>query len=415
MECIPTAFAGLPHHPALRALAEEAEGRPVHAVGGVLRDLVLDPSSTPHDLDAVVAGEGAEVAARLARRLGATLVLLGGDRFAATRLVHPQWCLDLWDRESASLEFDLARRDLTINALALDLHRGELVDPFGGLGDLAARCLRAVTPASFRDDPLRVLRLARFAAVLEGFSVEPATLALAREAAPGVAAIAHERIREELARLFAARGTLAGLRLLAGTGLLVSLLGAEVGTSELPASLERPLARLEQDPELARRPHAALLRWVLVCRTIPGPGRLREETPDHLLERGLISREEARGMGALLRLGPIPEDGLEQRRYLHRAGKHAEAALDLCQLAGDVRQSALRQLFHEHGEEILHPPRLVDGLEAAELLGLRPGPELGRALGDLKQAQVDGEVSTREQALAFLRGRSTAAPRLVEP
>ena len=72
-----------------------------------------------------------------------------------------RFVLDLWDRESASLEDDLARRDFTVNSFAVDLRGGGVADPFGGLGDLEQRTLRATTRGSFEGDPLRVLRLAR--------------------------------------------------------------------------------------------------------------------------------------------------------------------------------------------------------------------------------------------------------------
>lgn len=99
-----------------------------------------------------------------------------------------------------TLEQDLARRDLTINAMAQDAH-GHLIDPHGGQRDLAARVLRHVGPA-FVEDPVRILRLARFAARLPGFSIAPATLALMRQmvAAGEVDALVPERVWQELAR-----------------------------------------------------------------------------------------------------------------------------------------------------------------------------------------------------------------------
>ncbi|MGH9362036.1 MAG: CCA tRNA nucleotidyltransferase, partial [Thermoanaerobaculia bacterium] len=159
-------LASLRRHRAVRALVRVAPE--CHLVGGVLRDRLL--GLPVKDLDAVVAGGGEQVAARLADELPARLVRLGGKEFAAFRLVARRWVLDLWDREGTSLERDLARRDFTVNSFAWAPASGELADPFGGLDDLARRLLRATTPESFAGDPLRVLRLPRLLVQLPGFT-----------------------------------------------------------------------------------------------------------------------------------------------------------------------------------------------------------------------------------------------------
>src|SRR6185295_13067928 len=163
-------FSTLLDHPAVRVLREAARGGECLLVGGTLRDHAL--GRPYHDLDAVVAGGvGRGVAERVAAALPARLVLLGGKEFAAFRLVGQEVEIDLWDREEMTRQDDLARRDLTINAIALDVHAGELIDPFGGLVDLDRRVLRAVTGDSFRGDPLRVLRLPRLSVQLSGFTI----------------------------------------------------------------------------------------------------------------------------------------------------------------------------------------------------------------------------------------------------
>ncbi len=122
------AFRALLHHPAVRTLLAASEGVECHLVGGVLRDRALGLPC--HDIDAVVAGRGKEIAERLAVALPARLVLLGGKEFASYRLVADEVEVDLWDREAMTLHQDLARRDFTVNSFALDPRTGELVDPF---------------------------------------------------------------------------------------------------------------------------------------------------------------------------------------------------------------------------------------------------------------------------------------------
>lgn len=201
---------------------EAGSGTPAHLVGGTLRDAIL--GLPVHDLDVVVAGRGGEIAAALAARLGARLVQLGGRHFAAWRVVCPDGeVVDIWDRGTASLADDLARRDLTINSLAAEARSGALADPFDGLADLRRRVLRATTAESFAADPLRVLRLVRLGLRLPGFTAEPATVELARRAAPGLARVAAERIREELWLVLSHPDAERGLRGLAGLGVYPAL------------------------------------------------------------------------------------------------------------------------------------------------------------------------------------------------
>ncbi|MDQ4044640.1 MAG: CCA tRNA nucleotidyltransferase, partial [Chloroflexota bacterium] len=120
-----------------------------------------------------------------------------------------------------SIEADLARRDFTVNAIAVNAATGEVVDPWYGQADLAMGVLRAVRDASerFTEDPLRLLRAARFAAQL-GFSVEPGTLEAMREQAEAIRSVSVERVYHEMTRLLCAPYADHGLDVLLETGLL---------------------------------------------------------------------------------------------------------------------------------------------------------------------------------------------------
>lgn len=183
-------------------------------VGGALRDRLLGRQTA--DYDVVVAAAGSDEMQRLARALGRSkraFAFALSDAFGAWRVVaHDRsWQIDLLPLEGESIEADLLRRDLTINAIGQSLAGDEtLVDPSGGLQDLGARRLRAVAPDSFERDPLRALRLARLSCEL-GFAVEADTLALARAAAPQLADVAAERVFAELRRLLASERPLDGL------------------------------------------------------------------------------------------------------------------------------------------------------------------------------------------------------------
>jgi poly(A) polymerase len=196
----------------LAALAQLAPGHGrVWLVGGAVRDELLGRPTPDYDL--AVDGDVRALARELGRRAGGHAFQLS-DEFGAWRVrSHEQdWQIDLMPLMGETLEQDLRRRDLTINAIARELGSAELIDPYGGAADLEARRLRGVGPDSFSADPLRVLRLARLAAEL-GFTPEQDTLRLASASAPALSTVAPERVFVELRLTLSADGAVAGIEL----------------------------------------------------------------------------------------------------------------------------------------------------------------------------------------------------------
>ena len=203
----------------------------VYVVGGAVRDGLL--GLPVQDRDHVVVGATPEEMVRLGfQPVGKDFPVFLHPRS------HEEYALARTERKTArgykgfqvhcapevSLEDDLIRRDLTINAMAMDAS-GALIDPHGGQADLAARIFRHVSPA-FAEDPVRILRLARFAARLPDFSVAPATLELMRAmvAAGEVDALVPERVWQELARGLMAAVPSRMLRVLRDCGALAKLM-----------------------------------------------------------------------------------------------------------------------------------------------------------------------------------------------
>ncbi|MFB6611177.1 CCA tRNA nucleotidyltransferase [Agromyces sp. NPDC056379] len=228
------------------AAAFEAAGHELALVGGPVRDAFLGrpvndldftTDATPDEILAIVKPI-AEAHWDIGRAFGTIGAKIAGETVEITT-----YRADAYDGASrkpevvfgTSLEDDLTRRDFTVNALALRLPKLELVDPSGGVEDLVARVLR--TPAapeqSFGDDPLRMLRAARFSAQL-GFTVDPATAQAMTDVAAEIDRISAERVRDELTKLLLSRTPRSGIRWLVESGL------AERVLPELPAlSLER--------------------------------------------------------------------------------------------------------------------------------------------------------------------------------
>ncbi|HEX6899607.1 MAG TPA: hypothetical protein VF789_07840 [Thermoanaerobaculia bacterium] len=383
-----------------------AEGTECHLVGGILRDRALGLPSK--DIDAVVSGRGREIADALAAALPARFVLLGGKEFAAYRLVAADVDVDLWDRAEMSLHEDLARRDFTLNSVALDIRSGEVTDPFDGLGDIERRLLRATTPESFTGDPLRVLRLPRMLLRLPGFAADPDTLTLARRSSARIVDVAAERVRDELSFLFDHPDAHRGLALLVALDLYPGLWlgtpgepgrpGGAIG--ELEALPARVLDIRKLDPEVSI--DAKTARWAAAFAHLPA------DSLEKFRDAGYLIRSEAAKVALLLSFESLPEDEIGRRRFLHQAGPlWATVAVSLGARSGDPARwrSALRPLVdlaRREGKILFDPPRLLTGQEVQELLGIPAGPKVGEALSAVRQAQVDGRVGTREEAVALL-------------
>src|SRR4029453_9080217 len=185
----------------MRALARTAQARgvPVWIVGGAVRDAVM--GRPVPEIDVAVRGDAQALAAALEHHGEGRAVFLSEDRPGPRVFrVAGRRPIDVAEVEGGTIETDLGRRDFTVNALAVDLEDGSLLDPFGGVADLSRRRLTCIRAANLLEDPLRALRAARLLAS-HGLVPDRATLAAARAAAPRMTGVAVERISSELSRL----------------------------------------------------------------------------------------------------------------------------------------------------------------------------------------------------------------------
>ncbi len=202
-----------------------------YLVGGYLRDSLAGLSSS--DVDVAVGEDSMTFARELADALGGVTVPLA-DAHQVTRVVlheeedQPRY-IDL-SRLQGSVPEDLARRDFTVDAMALPLQewnsqgwQERVIDPFGGRGDLESRLIRAIKPTIFSEDPLRLMRGVRLAAGL-GFSIEEGTADLITQQAPLISAVAPERVRDELLAILSLDGAKEHLETLDRLGLLCRLM-----------------------------------------------------------------------------------------------------------------------------------------------------------------------------------------------
>jgi poly(A) polymerase len=346
-----------------------------------------------------------------------------------------------------TLEDDLIRRDFTVNAMALRLPQREFVDLHGGLLDLAKRTLR--TPAtpqeSFSDDPLRMLRAARFAAQLD-FTVAPEVVTAMREMADRLKIVSAERIRDELTKLLLAPNPHTGLGLLTDTGL------AEYVLPELPrlrleidehhrhkdvyehtlTVLDQAIALEENGPDLVLR-LAALMHDVGKPRTRrfePGGGvsfhhhelvgaKMTKKRLRELKFSNEIVDDVARLVELHLRFhgyGDGEWTDSAVRRYVRDAGplltrlhkltrsdcttrnRRKAAALAATY---DALEARIERLKEQEELDAIRPD--LDGNQIMELLGVAPGPVVGRAYKFLLELRLDQGPLEHEAAVSALR------------
>lgn len=397
------------------------EDESCHLVGGALRDHLLE--RTVSDFDFATPGDPTPLARRFAVRVGGKWFVLDRER-AQSRVVAGGRTYDFAPFRAPDLPGDLRLRDFTVNALALRLTcegpASEIFDPLGGRLDLAHGRLRACSVGVFDDDPLRVLKGVRHAADL-GFRLEAQTLTAMQAAVGLLGRIAPERVRSEVAAIFAAPCAAGALKSLHDLGIERRLFGAagEGGSFNrgralaertekvlhLLAKQARPAAEVEGGlTRMALLKFAAFLRGSGRCDPLLVAGRLRLGRRATATLAALLALEasanaaiptlpdvpRARALWAD-GLGPSPRDALVFLAALSAESPSDSAALvrplfddlDVCSSQGRI-------------------PDLVDGREVRERLALPEGPEVGVALSLLRRAEVTGLVRTVAEAEKFL-------------
>ncbi|WP_344878895.1 CCA tRNA nucleotidyltransferase [Nonomuraea antimicrobica] len=435
-----------------------AQGHELALVGGPVRDILLGRSG--NDLDLTTDAHPERVL-EIVRDWADSVWTIGID-FGTVGLRKGNWQIEVTTYRSESydpksrkpdvmygetLEADLERRDFAVNAMAVRLPGHEFVDPYGGLDDLRARLLR--TPGaperSFGDDPLRMLRAARFASQL-GFAVDPRAVTAMTEMAERIEIVSAERIRDELDKLVCGADPREGLRLLVETGLAAHVL-PELPKLRLEIDehhrhkdvYEHSLTVLDQAiaQEDDGKPDR-VLRWAALLHDIGKPKTRRHEPG------GRVSFHHHEMVGAQMtkrRMAELkfPKDVASDvarlvelhlrfhgygtgewtdsavRRYVRDAGhllsrlhkltradcttRNKRKALALSRTY-DHLEERIARLAEE--EELAKIRPELDGNEIQRVLGVGPGPVVGQAYKFLLDLRLDKGVIGKEAATEAL-------------
>ncbi len=436
-----------------------AEGEALYLVGGIVRDLLLGRSLATHPLDLDLATSSPpETTQRLGERAGpvsvydvgarfGTIGFIFGDEADAVRAEITTYRAEHYPDETRfpivrygdSIHDDLARRDFTVNAIAADATTGTLIDPFDGQADLHQGILRAVgvPDERFVEDPLRLLRAARFVAQL-GFRLDPETEAAVARHAASLARISQERVWMELSTLLTAGYAPHGLEALRRTGVLT------VAMPELlPLAGEAASARIHREKDLwdhtlrvvGQAEPEPVVRWAALlhdaakplARTVDARGevhffgheRIGAELATKLLRRLKADRATHVAVSRVVELHGRPttyDDGWTDsavRRLQVEAGDVLEELLQLA--AADVtsaREEKQRAAANRVDDLRAHIARLeaerelddlqspLDGHELMARFERPPGIWIKQIKVHLRELVLDGELDPDDKVTA---------------
>lgn len=457
-------LARLLKDPVFRTVGAAADslGRPCYVVGGYVRDLIIGRHSK--DIDFVTVGSGIELAEAVAAGMGRRRCHVNIFRSYGTAQIK-RGALELefvgarresYSRdsrnpivESGTLEEDIARRDFTINAMALSVNAatfGELVDLYGGVKDIEARTIR--TPLdpdiTFSDDPLRMMRAVRFASQLQ-FQIAPATFDAICRNASRIEIITIERIKDELCKIMRSPRPSVGLDLLHRSGLLPLIfpeLEAMAGISVVHGRGHKDnfYHTLQVVDTVAAASDNEWLRWAALLHDIGKPATKRYDERSgwtfhnhNFIGAKMVPRIFSRlrlGMGENMRyvqklvelhMRPIAlvEDEVTDsavRRLINYAEDDLDDLMILARADITSKNEEKKQRFLDNFDLVerkyeyirtLDAERArrnpIDGNEIMHIFGLTPSPAVGMLAAGLKQAIKDCEIDdTREASLAFL-------------
>ena len=476
------------------ALSPEQE---IYLVGGAVRDLLTSRLSP--DFDFALPSNGISLARKVANTLHADFLPLDEERDTGRVIFISEEgtriFLDFATYRGANLEEDLRARDFTINALAYNLRDNTIIDPLNGANDIRAKVIRACSPTSMADDPVRILRAVRQAAAF-GFTIDKPTREWMKQSTDQLKSISPERLRDEIFKILQGPKADASIRALDMLGVfshlmpeLLKMKGVEQSPPHIHDVWTHTLAVLDYldqtisglrvgynaektndmytgllglrlgrfREQIAQhfaqslnvdRSHRSLLFFAALYHDVCKPDtKTHDETGrirffDHDMQGAEIAAERARSFNLsndeVERIHTIiknhmrihffgsrmlAENQTPSRKAIYRFFRDTgKAGVDLILLGlADLRGTSANELtidiwtayldvarillenYWERPEEVVAPPRLLDGNDLMKELNLKPGPIIGQLLEAIRENQAAGKIENREQALSFAR------------
>lgn len=439
----------------------------IYLVGGAVRDFLMEKTTNDRDL-IVMDACAREFSLSLAEFFNAVFVPLDEEN-KIYRIVMPDKInyLDITNPIENSLEKDLMRRDLTINAIAVNLRTSEIIDLCGGVSDIKNRCINYINEQNFEDDPLRILRAYRFQAQL-GFNLSAETVNAVIKYIPLIHNPAKERIQYEIMHLFNGYYAHKALLNMNKTWLLEEIFPTVKDLKQVPANSHHHLGLLEHSIETVKQiteiyksssnevkehldkidfggySRLAHLRlagflhdigkfstWTIEENT----GRQRFIKHDEvgakmvvkMLKKMCFSNKQIDYVSTMIKNHIYPSQVMSapeindkiMMRYVRKMEDNSIDAVILAQadrlsargpeITDDIVEKNINSLnkllkFYIDVKDTLKPlPILLNGNDVMDLLKIKPSPVLGKIMNALHEAQISSDISTKDEAIMFVK------------
>lgn len=443
------------------------EDKKAYIVGGYIRDILTDKESP--DIDLIVCNCNIKkFSFELSKKINAHFIELDNEN-SIYRLVLEDKInyIDITKPVENDFEKDILRRDLTINAIAYDINAEKIIDLTGGINDIQNKIIKGISNKNFEDDPLRLLRIFRFAAKT-GYEISPDLLKLTEKLAPLIHKSAKERINTELMKMFEGKFTDTALLKMDETGLLTEIFPIFNEVKKIPSNSHHHLDLIHHLIETVRQieilyensdervkkhlenygygtvKQIAFLKFAGFLHDIGKPScwTIEEDTGRHrfikhdeiganlcvpILRDLKFSKKQIDYIKTLIKYHIYPSSmvcapDVNEKAYMRFYRKLENSVIDVIILAMADRLSARGEKVSEEMVnnninsltfllnnyfnviETLKPlPKLLDGNDIMELLQIKQSPELGEIIKQLKEAQLSGDINSKEEAIEFVK------------
>ncbi|MDE0465793.1 MAG: hypothetical protein OYL97_01955 [Candidatus Poribacteria bacterium] len=421
----------------LSAFAKEQNVQ-LYLVGGSVRDLLLSRQTT--DIDFALASDAIQFAKAFATSIGATCIALEENPSTARVIVKqhdtPQLSMDFVQFRAASLTEDLRLRDLTINAMAIAFENAEaaanspceqnalhVIDPCGGMNDLAAGLLQFPSEKVVHEDPVRLIRIYRFAAQLD-FKISQNAIHLVKKHRSLLSEIAAERCRDELMKILNVKGAHLYLQQMEAVGLLAQVV-PDISRSwrsletfeETPIPAVLTTYREEISAYLQGKLGMGVNRGSLLKLSI-----LLGDAPGDIGKRLRLSQKAIQFIAHLIaggkrlkEAGPHPTQK-QIIRFLRTYRSDWWGVLLYTAASDSINAALLKEIantYYKHILPVCKQGRLITGKDLIQIFQLKEGKQIGNLLKQVEERQFDGEIRTREEALAAVAALIQSSNRLL--
>lgn len=437
----------------------------IYLVGGTVRDYYMGLDSTDRDI-IVMDEEAREFALKLAELFEASFVPLDEEnKIYRIVLADKINCIDVTNPVGDSIEKDLMRRDLTINAIAVNIRTGEIIDISGGVTDIRNKCINYVNELNFVDDPLRLLRVYRFQA-LYGFRLAPETINAVCKYSDLIHKPAVERINYEILKLFSGEYAHIALENMNKTWILEEIFPFVKELKQVPPNSHHHLDLFHHSIETVKQvqnlyseasdevkehlnrvdfggfSRLAHLKLAAFMHDIGKFSTWTIEEGKHrfikhddvgakmsvkILKDLHCSNKQIDYISSMIKYHIYPSHVMTSpqitekimMRYVRKMDKNSIDAIILAQadrlsargpeITDEIVERNITSLnmllrFYLEARETLKPlPKLLSGSDVMDILNIKPSRKLGEIMEALHEAQVSGDVITREHAVEFVK------------